>query len=268
MTIITTPPSVPDLFGTSPADLVPHGDGHTSTADEARERADRIRAGLPSYVQMRQDIADAYAARDWAALDYASWPEYVMAEFGPDLLRLSRGERQEAVQDLRGQGMSTRQIGNAVGVSEGTVRNDLAKVRSDYAPEDKPAPERVNGSDGKSYPAKKATKAPAERVSRSDRPAGSDSRSETGAATGQGPRPVADLRTPHADPGREKARLAARARDAGRTAASRIVPDIQTAVVTIGNAVKLGERDLITAEMVRQCREAVDLLEAILKGEA
>lgn len=259
MTIITTPPAVPDLLGTSPADLVPHAGAPASTPDEARERADRIRAGLPSYVQMRQEIAAAYVGRDWAALQYAAWPEYVMAEFGPDLLRLSRGERQEAVADLRTQGMSTRQIAGAVGVSHTQVRKDLSRpqVETKFPPEPrasrdvtpevaqvdappsvapKPAePERVKGTDGKSYPSSK-------------------------------PKPP-EPADPEVAAAREKAKQEARDRDAGRTWASRIVPDLQTAVVTIGIAVSLGETDLVTAEMIADCRRALDVLESILKGE-
>lgn len=253
MTIITTPPSVPDLLGTSPADLVQYRDLPESTAAEAAARANRIRGRLDSYIAIRQDIADAYAARDWAALDYDSWAEYVLAEYGPELQRLARAEsrveRPVMVADLRSQGMSTRQIGAAVGVTEGTVRSDLAKVRSDYAPEATPTageakkaapvqPERVTGADGKSYPAKREPKP-------------------------EPPQPA----DPAIAEAREKAKQEARDRDAGRTWAARIVPDLQTAVVTIGIAMKLGEPDLITEEMVRQCREAVDLLEAMLKGE-
>lgn len=244
MTIITTPPSVPDLLGTSPADLVPLADAPVSTPAEARDRADRIRAGLPGYVQMRQEIAAAYVCKDWAALEYGSWAEYVMAEYGPDLQRLSRGERQEAVRDLRDKGMSTRQIAKAAGVTHTQVQRDLkTQVEPNVPPVAEPeaskpepkAPERVNGADGKSYPASK-------------------------------PKPP-EPTDPAVVEAREKAKQEARDRDAGRTWAARIVPDLQTAVVTIGIAIQLGEPDLITPEMVRQCREAVDLLEAMLKGE-
>lgn len=250
MTIVTTPPAVPDLLGTSPADLTYQRDLPQSTATEANERAARIRDGLDSYTAMRQDIADAYSAQDWLALEYGSWPEYVMAEFGPELQRLARGDRRQAVADRRAEGMSMRQIGRAVGISAEQVRRDLqpepagAQVSPDVTPEavkaeptaDRPKePLRVTGTDGKSYPSTK-------------------------------PKPP----TP-ADPAvveaREKAKQEARDRDAGRTWSARIVPDLQTAVVTIGIAIKLGEPDLITADMVRQCREAVDLLEAMFKGE-
>lgn len=144
--------SMPDLLGTSPADLLPHGDRHDSTPDEARARADRLRAGIVSYAQMRQDIADAYAGRDWIALGYGSWYSYVEGEFGEQLAQLGRGERREAVADLRGQGMSTRQIANATGIGQSQVRRDLAEV----SPNGSPA--TVTGSDGKQHPASRPAK--------------------------------------------------------------------------------------------------------------
>lgn len=167
MTIVTTPPQLPDLLGAAPADLVDRdADAPVATADEARQRADRIRAGLPSYVQMRQDIADAFARRDWQALGHASWFEYLAIEYGDLLKQLAhdRDQRRQMVHDLRAQGMSTRQIGERAGVSDMQVRRDL-QVRPDVAPgESKPEPGRVTGSDGKSYPASKAIKPSADRV--------------------------------------------------------------------------------------------------------
>lgn len=141
---------LPDLFGTAPADLAA-ADPREVTADltTARQRAERIRTDLVTYSRMRQDIADAYAQRDWAALDYGSWYAYLQGEFGQELQQLarSREERQLAVGDLRGQGLSTRQIAAVAGVDAKTVRNDLADQPT-AAPTDK-----VVGSDGKSYPA-------------------------------------------------------------------------------------------------------------------
>jgi len=138
-------PAFPDLLGTSPADLIDRVvDRPVATLDEARQRADRLRAGLVRYSEMRQDIADAYACRDWLALDYGSWYEYVKGEFGQELRQLSRTERSAAVQDLRTQGMSTRQIASATGAARNTVAAELAQTEP---------PDRITGTDGKSYPA-------------------------------------------------------------------------------------------------------------------
>lgn len=149
---LVAPSRLPDLLGTSPADLLPEGDRHDSTQAEARERADRLRAGILRYAEMRQDIADAFACRDWIALGYQSWAAYVEGEFGEQLAQLGRAERQQAVGDLRGQGMSVRQIAGATGASYGTVRNDIAEVSKTAQ-----LPETVTGSDGKQHPASRPT---------------------------------------------------------------------------------------------------------------
>lgn len=152
MTALAT---LPDLLGTSPADLLGDCDRRDSTPDEARQRAERLRAGIVRYSEMRQDIADAYACRDWLALGYDNWPAYVEAEFGEQLAQLGRGERRQAVADLRSQGMSTRQIADVTGISKGTVGNDLAQV-----PNVGHLPEKVTGSDGKQHPAKRPERPP------------------------------------------------------------------------------------------------------------
>jgi hypothetical protein len=150
---------VPDLLGTAPADLIDRGaEQRPASADTARQRAERIRADLKSYTRMRQDIADAYACRDWAALGYESWFAYLEGEFGEQLQQLARDREQRpaAVRDLRTQGLSTRQIGAVTGVDPKTVRNDLdaaGQVGTDSPPDGK-----VIGSDGKSYPARRAAK--------------------------------------------------------------------------------------------------------------
>lgn len=145
--LAVVPDVIPDLLGTSPADLLPDIDRQDSTRDEAVRRAERLRAGLVRYSEMRQDIADAFAGRDWIALGYEAWAAYVEGEFGEQLAQLGRGERQQAVSDLRGQGMSTRQIATATGISDMQVRRDLTQVRPDVAPA------AVTGSDGKTYAA-------------------------------------------------------------------------------------------------------------------
>lgn len=159
MTAATTPPAVPDLLGTAPADLIDKWEAPPApaTRDVAVRRAERIRAGVVSYAAMRQDIADAYAQRDWAALEYDSWHAYLEGEFGDELRQLARipKERKAAVADLRGQGMSTRQIATATGVTQTQVVRDLKQVNTEVSPD------AITGRDGKTYPASKpAKKAP------------------------------------------------------------------------------------------------------------
>ncbi len=92
----------------------------------------------------------AYAHRDWLVLGYGSWFAYVDSEFGAELRQLSRDERPQAVADLRGQGMSTRQIGAALGVDQATVVR-TPQVMQDASPE-----QTVTGADGKEYPARRS----------------------------------------------------------------------------------------------------------------
>lgn len=153
--IITAPPSVPDLLGTAPSDLIPSAaDRRDSTLDEARARSARLTDGIVGYAQMRQDIADAFAGRDWFVLGYASWDAYVEGEFGELLAKLDRNERRQAIGDLRGQGMSTRQIAKATGISKDTVHRTLQAGVSDETPA------TVTGSDGKQHPATRPTPKP------------------------------------------------------------------------------------------------------------
>lgn len=153
--IITKPLEMPDLLGTAPSDLLPDSaKRHDSTPAEAQERAARLRAGIVRYAEMRQDIADAFACRDWIALGYESWYVYVEGEFGEQLARLDRGERREAVADLREQGMSTRQIASATGIAQTQVVRDLKQVNTNGSPA------TVTGSDGKQHPASRPTPKP------------------------------------------------------------------------------------------------------------
>ena len=67
----------------------------------------------------------------------------------------------EVVGELRAAGMSTRAIGDAVGVDPQTVLNDLGRVENS-------TPVAVVGLDGKTYPTKADDAAFADRVKRLD----------------------------------------------------------------------------------------------------
>src|SRR5690606_13273769 len=67
---------------------------------------------------------------------------------------LTREQRREVVARLRMQGWSLRRIADRLGVSDGTVRNDL-----ELAGAQNYAPATVTGADGKQYPATKPTPA-------------------------------------------------------------------------------------------------------------
>lgn len=118
--------------------------------EQARARAERIRAGIRTFVATLNDIADAYRECDWETLGYDSWDQYVAQEFSEARLRLSTEDRRKAVETLRlTGGMSTRAIGSALGISEATVRRDLAGASNDAVQD-----QLVVGTDGKRYPAR------------------------------------------------------------------------------------------------------------------
>lgn len=62
---------------------------------------------------------------------------------------MTRELRQELVAELRGQGKSTREIAERLGVNDKTVRNDLRDSGAE-----KSAPDTITGRDGKTYPSR------------------------------------------------------------------------------------------------------------------
>jgi transposase-like protein len=70
-----------------------------------------------------------------------------------DRRAMPKAERLEVVKALREDEHSTRAIAGALGVSVGTVHDDLSGVQVR-------TPERVRGLDGKSYPARKEPRPP------------------------------------------------------------------------------------------------------------
>jgi hypothetical protein len=138
------------------------------TEAEARALTDEIRSDIAG---VGAKIERAYFGRAWTVLGYGTWDDYCDAEFASSFPRLPRPERVAIVCALSEADMSGRSIAAAIGVTEGTVRNDLKSgagtVRNDLksgaqnyapAPEDTtPAPTKpptVTGADGKTYPAK------------------------------------------------------------------------------------------------------------------
>lgn len=113
---------------------------------EARERLARVRVSINAAAG---DLAALYEGRAWLTLGFGSWDELCDHEFGGVRVALPRDQRRETVGRLREAGMSTRAIGTAVGVSEGTIRSDLDQLRSSTQ-----LPEAVTGLDGRVRPAK------------------------------------------------------------------------------------------------------------------
>jgi hypothetical protein len=137
---------------TAPAVPVPVGLA-TPTADplteaEAREITDNIRGKLTELVPL---VLRAHRGRAWAALGYANWAAYCEAElYG---VKVPLMQRQQAVRVLTDADMSTRAVAGALGVSEGTVRRDLAETGGPAASG------VVAGLDGKTYDRSKQGKA-------------------------------------------------------------------------------------------------------------
>lgn len=100
----------------------------TSTADEAQERANRIRSGMRVLADWQTDVIAAYTARDWAVLGYETWDAYLDGEYGEHRIQLPREQRREIVAGMAQAGMSTRAIGSALGASKDTVHRDLSSV--------------------------------------------------------------------------------------------------------------------------------------------
>lgn len=177
------------LVGTDTGEVV-----STMTPDAARDLTERLRTALSVSWEL---VKEAHAGRAWAALGYESWDAYCEAEFdGIRSLRLPREERTEVVASLRDAGFSIRAIASVTGAATNTVMSDL-KVSQSETPDESSSPEvpspsvetdegepggdtpaapappeslaarqaafaaraaqKVQGNDGKSYPAAKPT---------------------------------------------------------------------------------------------------------------
>lgn len=120
------------------------------SAADARSLTDRIKVAVDGTWLL---IQEAYTSRAWAALGYGSWDEYCTREFGTARLRLPREERQEVVASMRENGLSTRAIASATGLSQSTVIRETQSGESNDSPE-------IRGTDGKIYQPSRPTPAP------------------------------------------------------------------------------------------------------------
>ena len=92
-----------------------------------------------------QMYVELWTERGWQLEGYETWDEFCVGRLGGFRMSLPREERREAAAAMAGQGMSTRAIGSALGVSQPTVRRDLAGEPND-------SPATTTGLDGKTYP--------------------------------------------------------------------------------------------------------------------
>lgn len=125
-----------------------------ATVDQARARADRIRASAVAVADWLSDIRGAYASRDWESLGYATWHDYLEGEFGEHRVSLPVEERREVVAVMSRAGMSTRAIAPALGVSQRTVADDVRSTEQDCSDDERAdEPRRIHSLDGRSRPA-------------------------------------------------------------------------------------------------------------------
>lgn len=119
---------------TAVPDLV-HDEPVVATPDEARARAEQIRANLERVAEWCATVILAYAKRDWEALGYGSWDAYIAGEYGDTPMRLPAAVRREVVAWMRASNMSVRAIASATGDSRGTVHNDAVAGVQKWTPD-------------------------------------------------------------------------------------------------------------------------------------
>lgn len=142
----------------------------TMTEAEASKLTERIRLTAHNYAESRQKlqelVSEAKDGNAHVALGYASWTAYLADVLGEEPMRLARGERQEMVQMLSAEGMSTRAIAPIVGADRKTVIKDVRQVVHSGPPDpnthegvgstdtlyaESTSPTHVVGMDGKRY---------------------------------------------------------------------------------------------------------------------
>jgi hypothetical protein len=96
------------------------------TEEEAQQLTQKL---VQSMLDSWHLLREAFVRRAWEVLGYPSWDSYCDDALSTAAFRLSPEWRQQVVAQLSSgaQPMSNRAIGAALGVSEGTVRNDLSR---------------------------------------------------------------------------------------------------------------------------------------------
>jgi phage N-6-adenine-methyltransferase len=159
-----------------------------STEEYEALKADIALRGVQVPVEYDEDgnILDGYhrvqvckelGIKDWprvvrSGLDEEGKIEHALS-LNANRRHLTREQRRDVVARLRQQGWSLRRIAGRLGVSDGTVRNDLNDGGAQfYAPDNSDNAPTVTGADGKQYPARRAERATeAEAIRRDEQPA-------------------------------------------------------------------------------------------------
>ena len=153
--------------------------------ERIRLTAITVRDGVEKLQSLLEEAKEGHVH---VALGYQSWPAYIADVMGEEPLRLSRDDRREIVHYLTGEGMSTRAIGQVIGVNNATVKRDRdagvafatpspetddgvfdpevddSEWFADEFEDDEPAPPQtqpsITGLDGKTYKPPAAKTAP------------------------------------------------------------------------------------------------------------
>lgn len=106
-------------------------------------------------------VVMAYKGRAWIALGYESWDRLVSAEFSSARMFASLEERQERVQALVIEGLTSRAIGAVLGVSYKTAQRDAIATGTDgpVAGDAAAPPAKVTGLDGRERNRRRPTEA-------------------------------------------------------------------------------------------------------------
>lgn len=168
-----------NLLTPNPDDL----DTKIASEDEARQLIEEIKQRGARLVEQaaqfevdKEDFGSlvglAYRHRTWIALGYDSWEQLAHAEFSDARFFDSLMARRERVQALLAEGLSTRAIGDVLGISKNTAHRDAlatvpdgtvaasgATAQAQASDEDRVAREapRTQGMDGKERPRQRAT---------------------------------------------------------------------------------------------------------------
>ncbi|MED5814480.1 helix-turn-helix domain-containing protein [Mycolicibacterium sp. 050232] len=116
-----------------------------------------------SMIRFKELIAQAQIQHLHEQLGFPSWTAYIADVIANEMTALPVNDRRRVVALLAGEGMSQRVIAQAVGVSQSTVRDDVAQVSRNYSPDTESTgqlPDRsiadaintITGRDGKHYP--------------------------------------------------------------------------------------------------------------------
>jgi len=125
------------------------------------EVKDSIRRAKDSLEAAAEQIVWQIERQAWTVLGYSSWNEMREAEYGGAAFMVPKAERPELVARMRSQGLTNVEIAETAGISEPTVRRDLAASQSsnDDSACDLPAP-TITNSRGQQRPTSYTPRAP------------------------------------------------------------------------------------------------------------